>query len=161
MVPVIGQEGLGLGPEGVGVLAGMDGLGALVGAALVGLFAKPERYAAIYVGGTAVYLLALIGFALAGSPALAGTFLLVVGIGGACFATMQGTLVFLLAPVERRGRALGVLSTAIGTGLIGFLQVGVIAQLAGAANAVVLVAGMGLVALAATRAWWKAILDFD
>jgi MFS family permease len=161
MVPVIGQDRLGLGPEGVGVLAGMDGFGALIGAALVGLFAKPERYAAIYLGGTILYLLALIAFALAGSPLMAGTFLVVVGIGGACFATMQGTLVFLLAPVERRGRALGVLSTAIGTGLIGFLQIGAIAHLAGAANAVALVAGMGLVALAATRSWWKAILDLD
>jgi MFS family permease len=161
MVPVVGRTGLALGPDGVGLLASMDGLGALAGAALVGALARPERYAAIYVGGTIVYLVSLIGFALAGSPVAAGALLIGVGVGGACFATMQGTLIYILAPADRRGRALGVLATAIGTGLLGFLMVGAMAEWVGAAGAIILVAGAGLLVLVASWAWWKPMLIFD
>lgn len=154
MIPVIGKASLGLGPDGVGVLASMDGLGALVGAALVGMLGRPERHAALYVGGTALYLAMMVGFALSPGPALAGIALLLTGVGGAGFATMQATLTYLSVPVEMRGRALGVLSTAIGTGLLGFLQLGLLADSLGASAATALVAAQGLVALVMTWRWW-------
>jgi hypothetical protein len=84
--------------------------------------------------------------------------LLVSGIGGACFATMQGTLTWLVTPPELRGRALGLLSTAIGSGLIGFLQVGLLAEWLGAPAATSIVAAAGLVALVATRPLWRPLL---
>ncbi len=154
MIPVIGKASLGLGPDGVGVLASMDGLGALVGAALVGLLGRPDRHAALYVGGTALYLAMMVGFALSPSPTLAGIALLLTGVGGAGFATMQATLTYLSVPTEMRGRALGVLSTAIGTGLLGFLQLGLLADSLGASAATALVATQGLVALVMTWRWW-------
>lgn len=158
MVPVIGQAALGLGAEGVGVLASMDGLGALLGAAMIGLLGRPDRYPLIYVGGTTIYLAMMIAFALAPDPKLAGLALLVTGIGGAGFATMQATLTYLVVPPEQRGRALGVLSTAIGTGLLGFLQIGLLAEWLGAPAATALVGVQGLVALAATWRLWKPML---
>ncbi len=158
MVPVIGQETLRLGAEGVGVLASMDGLGALAGAALVALVAKPARYAPLYVGGTALYLGGMIAFALAPGASVAALALLLVGIGGAGFATMQATLVFLTAPVELRGRAYGVLSTAIGTGLLGYLQLGVLAEWLGAVPATALVGAQGLIALVLTFPLWHPLL---
>jgi MFS family permease len=158
MVPVIGQVSLGLGPDGVGVLAGMDGLGALLGAALVGLLVRPHRQAVIYVSGTALYLVMLAAFALSSGPVTAGTALLLTGVGGAGFSTMQATLTYLSVPTELRGRALGVLSTAIGTGLIGFLQVGLLAEWLGAPRAMVVIAASGLAVLAVTWRWWRVIL---
>jgi MFS family permease len=158
MIPVIGETALGLGPEGVGVLAGIDGVGALVGAALIGLLARPDRYAAIYVGGTTLYLAMMIGFALAPGPITAGLALLVTGIGGAGFATMQATLTYLMVPPEMRGRALGVLSTAIGTGLLGFLQIGLLANWLGAPAATALVGAQGLLALLITWPLWRPML---
>lgn len=155
MIPVIAQASLGLDPRGVGLLASMEGIGALAGAALVGLIARPGRYPAIYVGGTAVYLGSLICFALAPGALLAGAALLVTGIGNAGFATMQATLTYLTAPPEVRGRALGVLSTAIGTGLLGFLQIGMLAELLGAPLATSVVCAEGLLALVATRRLWR------
>ena len=50
LVPVIGKDNLALGPEGVGVLSSMDGVGAMMGAAWVILLAKPAHYHAVYVG---------------------------------------------------------------------------------------------------------------
>jgi MFS family permease len=157
MVPVIGSEGLRLGPEGVGILASMDGLGALFGAALVGLLSRPDRYPLIYLGGTGLYLGMICIFSLASTPVLAGAALLLLGFGNAAFGTMQATLVYLVTPPELRGRALGVLSAAIGTGLIGFLHIGVLAALFGAQAAAFVTGAEGLLALALTWRSWRAM----
>ena len=45
---------------------------------------------------------------------------------------MQATLVYLAAPVDMRSRILGVLSVCIGTGPIGFVWLGWLADLIGA-----------------------------
>jgi len=158
MVPVIGAASLRLGPDAIGVLAGMDGIGALLGAALVALLARPRRYGTIYLGGTAIYLATMVAFALAPTPVLAGAALLAAGIGGAGFATMQATLIYLAAPPEGRGRALGVLSTAIGTGLLGFLQLGALAECLGAPAATAVVGAQGLLVLLATAIFWRPLL---
>jgi MFS family permease len=44
MVPVIGQDRLLLGPEGIGILASMDGIGAFAGAVLMAMFCRPQVY---------------------------------------------------------------------------------------------------------------------
>jgi MFS family permease len=161
MIPVIGQASLGLGPEGVGVLASMDGLGALLGAVLISRWALPVRHAAIYVVGTAVHLAALICFAVAPSAILAGALLVLMGVGGAGFATMQATLIYLSAPPTHRGRAFGMLSTATGTGLLGFLQLGLLADWLGAPIATAVIAGQGLLVLLATWCVWNPIFRDD
>ena len=51
MIPVIGRDRLHLGPEGVGLLATMDGIGAFVGAFLVALWLTPRWYGRAYLGG--------------------------------------------------------------------------------------------------------------
>ena len=89
---------------------------------------------------------------------VAGLALVATGIGGAGFATMQATLTYLVVPPEMRGRALGVLSTAIGTGLLGFLQLGLLAELLGAPAATALVGAQGLLALLLTWRLWRPLL---
>ena len=42
MIPVIGRDRLHLGPEGVGMLASLDGIGAFVGAMLLALWLSPD-----------------------------------------------------------------------------------------------------------------------
>ncbi len=158
MVPVIGKDRLELGPEGVGLLAGMDGVGAFLGAITIALLARPEHYKAIYLGGITLYLVMTVAFALATTPLLAGTALLLTGVGGAGFAIMQPTLIFLATPVEMRSRILGLLSVCIGLGPIGFLVLGGLAELAGAPVATAMMALAGLMALALTRRWWRHII---
>lgn len=156
MVPVIASEHLHLGPVGTGWLASMDGFGALVGASLIGLLARPEQYRLLFIGGAVGYLVMLTCFALAPTAVLAGLALLMLGFGNAGFASMQATLVYMVTPPELRSRALGVLSVAVGTGLLGFLHMGVMASLVGAQWATVLIGVEGLLALALTRRWWRA-----
>ena len=157
MIPVIGRDRLHLGPEGVGVLASLDGIGAFVGALLVALWLTPRWYGRAYLGGVIFYLIMVVIFALVQSPALAGTALLLTGLGGAGFSTMQATLVYLAAPPEMRSRMLGVLTVCIGMGPIGFVWLGWLADRIGSHNATAVTGVLGLLAMAATWRWWKEI----
>ena len=157
MIPVIGQDNLGLGAAGIGLLASMDGVGAFCGALAIALLAKPPHFAHLYIGGVTIYLLMLPVFALAPYPLLAGSVLLATGLANAGFSIMQATLVYLAAPPEMRSRVYGVLSVCIGIGMIGFLHLGWLAGALGAPWAIITIGAEGLVALLLTRHWWRAV----
>jgi MFS family permease len=157
MVPVIGADQLGLSAPAIGLLAGMDGLGALASAAALALWLRPSAYRATYVGGTALYLAATIGFALSPEPVSAATALVITGAASSGFGVMQSTLVYVLAPPEARSRVFGVLAVCIGTAPIGFLHLGLLADLIGAPYATALIAAQGLLAIVLTRRWWRTI----
>jgi MFS family permease len=157
MIPVIARDRLALGPQGVGILTSFDGIGAFVGALALAMWLTPGWHARAYVGGVAVYLLGVVGFALAPTSVLAAASLLITGLSGAAFATLQATIVYLAAPAEMRSRTLGVLSVCIGTGPLGFLLLGGLAEQIGADEATALTGGLGLLALAATRPMWRRI----
>jgi hypothetical protein len=76
-----------------------------------------------------------------------------IGIAGACFATMQGTLTYAGATPAFRSRVLGVLTLCIGTGPIGFLNVGLMAEHFGVPAALAIISLEGLAALALLWAW--------
>ena len=157
MIPVIARDRQLLGPEGVGILTSCDGVGAFVGARALAMWLTPGWHARAYIGGVAVYLLGVVGFAVAPTSVLAAASLLVTGLSGAAFATLQATIVYLGAPAEMRSRVLGVLSVCIGTGPIGFIGLGWLADRIGAAEATALTGGLGLLALAATLPLWRRI----
>ncbi|HEY2618515.1 MAG TPA: MFS transporter [Acetobacteraceae bacterium] len=157
MVPVIGQDRLHLGPEGIGILASMDGIGAFAGAVLMAMLCKPHFYRTAYVGGVTLYLVMLIVFALVPLPAVAGSALLVTGFGGAGFSIMQATLVYLSSPPEMRSRMLGVLSVCIGVGPVGFVALGWLADAIGAPWATAATGFTGLLMMLLTRPLWRAI----
>ena len=157
MVPVIGADQLGLSAPAIGVLAGMDGLGALASAIALTMFLRPAHYRATYVGGTALYLLATVAFALSPEPISAATALVITGAASSGFGVMQSTLVYVLAPPEARSRVFGVLAVCIGSAPIGFLHLGLLADQIGAPYATALIAAEGLIAILLTRRWWRTI----
>ena len=112
---------------------------------------------AIYVGGITLYFAMLAAFALAPDPITAGIALVLTGIGGAGFAIMQPTLVFLATPPEMRSRVLGLLSVCIGLGPIGFIALGAVAEAVGAPRATAATGIAGLAAMAATYRFWRRI----
>src|SRR3954452_1492490 len=155
MIPVIGKDNLNLGASAIGMLASMDGIGAFIGVVAIAVFARPAHYRLLYVGGVITYMVMLIVFALVPNVAVAGAALLLTGVSNAGFSVMQATLIYLAAPAEMRGRMYGVLSVCIGSGPIGFLALGVLANLIGASTATALSGAVGLGALAATWPWWR------
>jgi predicted MFS family arabinose efflux permease len=135
----------------------MDGIGAFCGAILLALSLRPAWYARAYLGGVTIYMVMLSIFAFATSPGIAGGALMLTGLGGAGFSTMQATLVYLAAPPEMRSRIFGVLSVCIGVGLVGFIALGLLADAIGAQWATMASGSAGLVCLALTRPLWRHI----
>ena len=155
LVPVIGKDNLGLGPEGVGILSSMDGVGAVIGAVWVIALARPAYYTTFYIVGVALFQLLMIGFALSTVAVAAGSFQIAAGVAGACFAVMQTTLLYNSVAPEMRSRMLGLMSVCIGVGPIGFLQIGLLAELLGAKNAIIISGVEGFVALLLTTPLWR------
>ncbi|HEY6430864.1 MAG TPA: MFS transporter [Acetobacteraceae bacterium] len=157
MVPVIAQQHLELGPASTGVLASMDGLGALLGAVVVAVLVRPRHYGRVYLGGIIIYAAMLTAFALMPSPLPAGAALFLEGFGGSGYSITQTTLIYLYAPPDMRSRMLGLLSVCIGVGPIGFLHLGLLANAIGAQWATVVTGIETLLALALTRPLWRAL----
>ena len=155
MVPVIGKDRLGLGADGIGLLASMDGLGSLFGALLLAVLSRPALYGPLYVGGVILFLSVLPVLALSTHVPLSGGALLLLGMGQSAFAVMQSTIVYVAAPPDRRPQAMGLLTMCIGTGPIGFLLLGWLAEHQGASVAAVISAVAGLLVLALSWRWWR------
>lgn len=158
MVPVIGTDYLSLGPKGVGLLASCDGVGGLLGALLIAAVARPAWYGRIFVSAVALYLVMVVFFATAPGIPVAAVSLFLGGMFGAGFAVLQATLVYRAAPIEMRARLLGLVSVCIGTGPIGFLYLGLLAEMFTPRTATVALAAQGVLVILLTRRYWVGVL---
>ena len=157
MVPVIGAEKLALGPVAVGVLMSMEGAGALAGLLLLTIYAAPRYFMRLFVGGAVSLLVAVLAFS---SLPWFWPCLLVLfagGIGEAGFSAMQATILFESTAPEMRRRIMGVLVMCIGSGPLGMLHTGALAEWFGADVAIGVVAAEGLACLALTLWAWPAL----
>lgn len=162
LIPVIGERQLGLSATAIGLLASTEGLGALIGSVLVGIFATQRSYTRIYLYASLIFLLSLIAFGASTTAALSFALMLTAGMSIAGFAVTQSTITFLAAPPAIRSRIMGVLTVSIGTAPIGMLHVGLLADWLGAGQAIMVMAGEGVLALGLTAWLWpelrKAVL---
>jgi len=157
MIPVIGQDSLHLAPGGIGILASMTGVGSFFGAIAIALWARQRHFTRLYVAAVLSYMTLMMGVALAPTAPLAGSALLATGLANSGFSVMQATLIYLAAPAAMRSRLYGVLSLCIGSGLAGFVNIGLMAQLIGAPAATIISGVEGLAAMALTWRWWRDI----
>ena len=148
MVPVMTRDVLGVGPALMGVLLAADGLGSLLGAFAIAYAASIRYHGRLYAAATALALAALYLFSLSHSYVTSLPFALFIGVGAGIFSAMQGAIVVLVAPEAERGRALGVISLAIGAGPFGALMLGAVANIQGPALALRLNAAVGLTLVA-------------
>jgi predicted MFS family arabinose efflux permease len=155
MVPVIGEQVLGLSAFPIGVILSVQGLGALVGALVIASASEPRTYTRIFLASTTVFLLGVLGFGLSTWFALSLLLNLICGVSIGGFSVLQSSILILAARPEVRSRVMGVLAVAIGAGQLGgMLHVGLLADWLGAAAAVQLMAAEGLLALALTALLW-------
>ncbi|HWL70633.1 MAG TPA: MFS transporter [Geminicoccus sp.] len=159
LVPVIALEVMKLGPVGTGLLVSAEGAGAFIGSIAITLAAPPHWFRRIYSLGTLLFLAAVVLFGFTTTPWTAAACTALAGVGMACFGTMQMVLILQGAESHLRGRALGILVGAMGLAPFGFLQFGLAASWLDGSTAVVLVAGIGLVAVLACTLAWPTLLQ--
>lgn len=134
LVQVIGKQ-LGAGAGRVGLLASMTGFGMMISAVVIARGRIDRRGRAYCVGSLAAFALLVI-VAQAQTYLLAVVALLLAGVGMGFFGSTQSTLVMTSVPLEVRGRALGLLSTAIGVLPLGMIALGELAEAFGTRTAI-------------------------
>ncbi len=158
MVPIIGTEHFLLGPQGVGLLASCDGIGGILGALFIVGLARPAWHGRIYAGSVALYLVMVIAFATASAVSMAAALLFLIGMIGVGFSVLQTTLVYRTAPAVLRARMLGLLSMCIGTGPLGFVYLGFLADVFTPRIGSLMLAAQGVLVLVCTRRYWQPAL---
>jgi MFS family permease len=144
----LGRSAFGVSPALVGVLAAGEPLGALIGGVLIAAgFLRLDRQLA-FAGGSALFLVTLIAMALSPYYWLGFFVLFVGGFGTAGFGNMQSTLMLTEAPHDMRSRLLGIVTVCIGTAPLGVLTAGVLSDHFGPRMAVIVMASLGLTAMA-------------
>ena len=136
LLQVVGGK-FNVGPALLGLLAAMLGIGMFAGSLGVAHF-QPRRRGLLYVSGSYIAFGFMTGFALAPWYAASAVFLALAAVGMGFFGSTQAILVMDSVSEERRGRALGLLSSAIGMLPLGMLLVGEIAEVFGASRAITL-----------------------
>ena len=155
MIPVVGREVLEISAGWIGVLAGLEGGGAFTGSLIIALGFRSSNFRRTYYFGMLGFLVFafLAGWMVSAAPM--GVVLFFVGLTAAGFSTMQSTLIYSVAPPEMRGRLFGVLVICIGTGLIGFANIGLMGELFGGSTAMRIVAAEGLIPLILIGVGWR------
>jgi len=147
MVPVIARDTLNVGAGLMGVLMGADGLGAIIGSIAIASFGQLRYHGRIYLGGSLIGLVLVLAFAASQWFAVSLPVLILLGLGTAGFGTMQSTIIVISASDDMRGRALGVISLAIGAGPIGALLIGAVAETTSPATGITIFAILGILSL--------------
>ncbi|MSO65381.1 MAG: MFS transporter [Alphaproteobacteria bacterium] len=155
LIPAIGKTALGLDAFTIGLLTSIEGLGALLAASAVALWATSAHFRRIYVVGAALFGAGILAFSLAPvyGVALAVLFLGGLGLGG--FSTMQATIPYVSARADMRARMMSLVGALFGVGLFGFLHIGLMAEWMGAAAAVTTTAIEALLLLTLTAYYWR------
>ena len=136
LLQVVGGK-FNVGPALLGLLAAMLGSGMFAGALGIAHY-QPRRRGLLYVGGSYIAFAFMTGFALAPWYAASAVFLVLAAVGMGFFGSTQSVLVMDAVSEQHRGRALGLLSSAIGVLPLGMLVVGEIAEVVGASRAITL-----------------------
>lgn len=143
LVAPLGLGRFAVSPTLVGALAAAEPLGALAtGLALANGWLGTDR-PRILIRGSFLFLLGLLATALSPAYWLAFGLLLAGGLGTAAFGIMQTSLTLTHAPAAVRSRVMGIVTMCIGTGPLGQLLTGALAEQAGPSGAILIMASIG------------------
>ena len=149
LIPVLGREKLMLSEFNIGILASSEGLGALIGALLIGNI-SPQRYLSlIFFTGVGGFFFGMYLFSYSPNLLIAFISLTCGGIFLSGFSTMQGALVYQ-ASTTSRGNNFGILVTCIGTAPLGLINLSWIITLIPVDQTLRINVYLGLICLIAT-----------
>jgi MFS family permease len=154
LLPVFARDVLGVDSVGFGWLTAADGIGSVLAALLLLSGGRLRNSGWAYVIGSLLMCGTLLAFAVSPWFLASLALLTIAGFGHLGFSVFQSTLILERVTDALRGRAMGVLTLAIGSGPLGTLLMGAIAGAAGAPWAVGLCAAVGgglIVGTAATH----------
>jgi len=150
IMPVF-AELLGTGEEGYGLLLSATGVGSVLGTILVGRLQNSPQLGGVMMGGSVLFCLSLILFALVTGLAADWRFAFALAcgcatlsaVGGSFFLISSMTVMQLAVPDALRGRVMGIHSITFSLIALGGLVLGPLAELFSAPSALLI--GVGVV----------------
>ncbi len=129
MVPILANSYLTSNAFLIGVLIASGGIGGILGSLLISLLKLPERFFfPVFIVGCFIGGISLLLFSASKIYLLSILCLIFLGIGGSMFATMQGMIVFSVAPESLQGKMFGILIIVIGGSPFGYLFLSYLAE---------------------------------
>jgi MFS family permease len=139
LLPIVAQDVLHAGPEGLGLLRSSPAAGALAMAGLLAVFPLRSRVGLKMLGAVAVYGVSVIGFGLSVWMPLSMFFLALMGAANSISVVVRHTMVQIETPDAMRGRVAAVNSMFTGASNdLGDFESGATAAWLGAVPAIVL-----------------------
>jgi predicted MFS family arabinose efflux permease len=132
IMPVFAKDVLQVGPEALGMLIAVGGLGTLIGALWTAGRRNFVAHRQVFVGGSMLAGFMVVVQSFSSDYLIALLIQFAIGIADSGFSTMQSTIVLLAAHERARGRVLGILSVCIGTNPLGALGVAALTTYVGA-----------------------------
>ncbi len=148
IMPVFARDILHVGPEALGLLIAVGGLGTLIGALWTAGRRNFTAHRQVFVGGSMLAGCMVVVQSFSDNYWLAMLIQFAIGIADAGFGTMQSTIVLLAAHERARSRVLGILSVCIGTNPLGALGVATLTTYVGAPAAFGSAAALALLLMA-------------
>lgn len=157
VMPFFADQVLHVGPEGLGMLLGAPGIGAVAGSVVITALGDVRWKGRLVMATSVVY--GLCAMPLGYSPWFALS-LVLAGLLGFCDsigATVRQTTVQVLTPDGLRGRVSSAHQVfTMGGPSLGYVQIGAVASIVGAQAALLLGGILCCVTVAAVGAWWAA-----
>jgi MFS family permease len=148
LIAVIAGQILHVGPQRMGLLAGIDGIGSIVIGLLLVYRGRSSLGGRYYVSGATLCAVFVVLLALSRLYPLSVGLQLLAGAANAGFASMQPVLILNAVEPQMRARAMGVLAMAIGCMPIGLLLSGTLSSVFGPSRSLAATALLALVLLA-------------
>jgi len=153
-IPLFARDILHAGERGLGLLMGLFGSGAFLGALTIAWLGKERRRGTFVVGAATLLFAAVIAFTFSRRLLLSGLLLMVAGYAMILMVATVNTLLQHLSSEAMRGRVMSFYATAfLGFAPVGSLMAG---SLAGVTTAPYAIAGMTALALVGTWALYVA-----
>lgn len=149
IVTVFAEDILQAGPQGLGLLLSAANVGQLAGSLGLVAYGEVHRKGLLLSGLSALYVVAMIGFAFSPWPLLSAGLILLGGISHAVFSATRHSMLQHAAPDELRGRVMGMhLLVTRGLGPISQTVMGFGIALLGPVSALVVATiGVGVVTI--------------
>ena len=147
LIPVIGKQTLGLAPDSVGMIAALEGVGAMAGALIAGNAKTIGNIWTTYMIGVLGSFTGILAIGMGQDVPLVVFGILFAGFGGGFFATSQVMIIYRLSPPDQRSRMFGILTLCIGIAPVGFSVLGYMADWLGSGKALLIMSAEGFVAM--------------
>ncbi len=148
LLPTFARDVLFIDEGRLGILAAADGIGAVIGTSIVAYRSTLiKSHGKWFAYSVAIAPLCVALFAISNDYTLSFVALIFMGICLGIYTTMEFTLILLHTEENARGRAMGILTMAIGNIAIGWLIGGLLAEIYGPQVAVLVMSAIGFVAI--------------